>query len=155
MIIKAEEKFMPELKKLFCDYYAELDCEDDPALLFDDCIATDFKAGLLDIYLACENGEAAGFVIFQTDDVINDWCYRDGAGDIREIFVSANLRGRGIGKELMLSAERAITGGGAEEILLFPTDESEGFFKACGYEDIGEYCAELDCKVFGKKICRK
>ena len=138
--------------KLFCDYYAELDCEDDSLPLFEEFVAPDLKAGLLSVAVA-ENGDnLCGFVIFQIDDVINDWCYAEGKGDIREIYVAPEHRRNGFGASLLRFAESALKADGAEEVYLLPTDESEKFFIACGYCDIGEYCAELDCKVFGKNF---
>lgn len=143
---------MPQFKKLFCDYFRELDCEDDPLPLFDDCVATDLKAGLLSVGVAEGGGKICAFVIFQLDDVINDWCFAEGKGDIREIFVSADERRKGIGRALMHFAENALKREGASEVYLLPSDESEAFFTSCGYGDMGEYCAELDSKVFGKNL---
>ena len=35
------------LRRLFIKYYEELECEDDPQYLFDECIARDVEAGVL------------------------------------------------------------------------------------------------------------
>lgn len=142
----------PALEKLFCDYYAELDCEDDALPLFNESLAPDSKAGLLSVAVAETGEKLCGFVIFQIDDVINDWCYAEGKGDIREIYVAPEHRRNEVGTSLLRFAENALKSDGAEEVCLLPTDESEKFFISCGYNDIGEYCAELDCKVFGKNF---
>ncbi len=147
-----KESDYPELEKLFCAYFAELDCEDDPLSLFNDCVVPDLKAELLNVAVA-ENGEKlCGFVIYQIDDVINDWCFSEGKGDIREIYVTPNARRFGFGKALLRFAESALKTEGATEVYTLPTDESEKFFFSCGYGDVGEYCAELDSKVFGKNL---
>ncbi len=140
------------LQKLFCAYYEELDCGEDPLSLFEDLVATDIKAGLLSVAVAdCGDG-LCGFAIFQIDDVINDWCFSEGKGDIREIYVTPEKRRQGVGKALLFFAESALKADGATEVYLLPTDDSEKFFINCGYSDIGDYCAELDCKVFGKNF---
>lgn len=146
------DKDLPSFKKLFCDYYKELDCDDEPLPLFDDCIAPDFKAHLLNAAATVDGGEVCAFVIFQIDDVINDWCFAEGKGDVREIFVKKDKRRKGVGRALLNFAESELRKAGANDVYLLPTDETESFFISCGYGDIGEYCAELDCKVFGKSL---
>ncbi len=153
MIIRkiAEEDFAG-FKKLFCDYYAELDCEDDPLHLFDEYVLPDLKAGLFGTAVAQENGALCGFVIFQIDDVINDWCFKEGCGDVRELYVVPARRNAGTGRKLLTFAEEELIKEGAGEIYLLPDEACEGFFTACGYSDCGEYCPEADSKVFNKTI---
>lgn len=151
-IKKLEDADFSKFEKLFCDYYSELDCEEDAAHLLSEYIAPDLKANLLSVAAAYDGDAVRGFAIYQIDDVINDWCYQEGKGDIREIYVSPDSRGKGLGKALMAFAENALNADGAKQVYTLPTDESEKFFIACGYCDIGEYCAELDSKVFGKNF---
>ena len=151
-IKKLEEVEFPKFEKLFCDYYSELDCEEDAAHLLSEYIAPDMKANLLSIAAAYDKEGICGFVIYQIDDVINDWCYQEGKGDIREIYVAPSSRKKGLGKALMAFAENALKADGTKQVYTLPTDDSEKFFNYCGYSDIGEYCAELDCKVFGKNF---
>ena len=143
---------LPAFKKLFCEYYTELDCEDDPLPLFDGRVAPDLADGLLSAAIAIDGDGLCAFVIFQIDDVINDWCFAEGKGDVREIFVAQNKRRKGLGRKLLAFAEGELKRAGAAEIYLLPTDETEGFFTACGYADFGEYCAEIDSKVFSKSL---
>lgn len=137
-------------EKLFCDYYSELDCEDDPLHLFNEYVAPDLKAELFRVGVAVEDGEVVGFVIFQIDDVINDWNFKEGCGDVREIYVAPAQRKKGLGRALLQYAEAELNLSGADEIYTLPVEESEKFFLKCGYADTGEYCAEADNKVFGK-----
>lgn len=137
-------------EKLFCDYYAELNCGDDPLHLFGEYVLPDLKAGLFRVAICEYGGKVAGFVIFQIDDIINDWNFKEGCGDVREIFIIPECRGKGLGRSLLDYAEHKLAESGAEEIYTLPTEESEEFFKKCGYADTGEYCAEADSKVFGK-----
>lgn len=146
-----EKEQYPAFKALFCDYYAELDCEDEPLHLLDEYVLPDYEAGLLHIAL-CIDQSAVGFAIFQTDDPVNDWCFKDGWGDIREIYVVPSARAKGIGRALLAFAEKALKTEQACGLYALPTEDSEEFFKAAGYADGGEYCAELDNKVFIKKL---
>ena len=151
-VSKLNDSALPEFEKLFCDYFAELDCDEDAYHLLNEYLLPDLKANLLSVAIAHEKDRLCGFVIFQIDDVINDWCFLEGKGDIREIYVAPDRRKQGVGKALLLFAENALNADGAKGIYTLPTDESESFFKSCGYCDIGDYCAELDCKVFGKNF---
>ncbi len=150
-VYQLDESLYKDFEKLFCDYYNELDCEDDPLPLSKECI-DDCKAGLLSVAVAEENGAAAGFIIYQIDDVINDWCFTEGAGDLRELFVAPEYRRRGIATALIGFAENHLKEQGADTVYTLPTEDTEKFFEKAGYFDGGEYCPELDNKVFTKKL---
>lgn len=137
--------------KLFADYYAELDCGDDPAHLVEEYVIPDFEAGLLRIEILCAP-EAVGFAIWQIDDIDNEWCFREGWGDVREIYVSPSFRRRGYGKKLIRSAEVTLKNSGAERIYCLPTPETEGFFAACGYVKTDEYDRDFGCFVHEKSL---
>ena len=139
-------------EKLFCDYFAELDCEEEPLPLFTDWLLPDLKAGLFDVGVCEVDGVIAGFVIFQIDDIINDWNFKEGFGDVRELYVAPAFRRRGLGTALLRFAEAALAKSGATEIYTLPVEETESFFTARGYTDGGEYCADADNKVFIKNI---
>lgn len=136
-------------KKLFEDYYKELDCADDAAHLVDEYIIPDLLAGLLSVDMLYD-GEAAGFVIYQKDDIDNDWNFLEGWGDIREIYVIPPLRRQGLGKFLLFTAEMKLKERGIEKAYCLPCAGSEGFFRACGYAGNGKMNADTDCFVFEK-----
>lgn len=142
----------PAFEKLFCDYYTELDCEEAPLPLFCDWLLPDLKAGLFDVGVAQEGGAVVGFVIFQIDDLLNDWNFREGFGDVRELYVAPAFRRRGFGSALLEFAENALAQSGATEIYTLPVEESESFFTSRGYTDSGDYCPDADNKVFEKYI---
>lgn len=146
------ENDVPAFKELFRAYYTELDCEENPLSLFDEYLLPDLKAGLFEVAVCETEDNICGFVIFQIDDVINDWNFKEGRGDVRELFVAAYARGNGAGSALLRYGEARLKDMGADEIYTLPTEESEAFFIKCGYEDTGEYCPEADNKVFGKLI---
>ncbi len=137
---------------LFKDYYKELDCEDDTAHLLEEYIMPDLLAGLIKIDLLHDGEGYSGFVVYQTDDINNDWNYREGEGDIREIYIAPNARNKGYGKFLLFTAEMKLFESGAKKVYCLPYEESAGFFEKCGYADSQEYCEELDCNVYEKEL---
>lgn len=147
-----EENDCEAFKQLFAEYYAELDCEDDPLHLFDEYVLPDLRAGLFEVAVAECDGQVCGFTVYQIDDLINDWNFKEGCGDLRELFVSPAVRGRGLGGMLLGFCEQRLIKLGAREIYTLPVEESEAFFTKHGYADTGEYCAEADNKVFGKSL---
>lgn len=136
--------------RLFGDYYSELGCDDDCKHLLDEYIIPDLLAGLLRIELLECDGEAAGFVIYQIDDVDNDWNVREGWGDIREIYVVPKFRRGGAGRLLLYTAEMKLAESGVERAYCMPVEAAAAFFTACGYSKTGDYDEELDCFVYEK-----
>ena len=110
------------------------------------------KTGLFDVSVAEVEGSVVGFIIFQIDDLINDWNFKEGFGDVRELYVAPAFRRRGLGSALLSFAENALAASGATEIYTLPVEECESFFTARGYADSGEYCADADNKVFVKNM---
>lgn len=137
--------------QLFAEYYAELDCPDDAAHLVGENIIPDMLAGLLHVDLIANDGQVCGFVIYQIDDIDNEWNFKEGCGDIREIYVSPSRRGCGLGRFLLYSAEMKLRDAGAKTAYCLPYEKSIPFFTACGYENSDEYCEDLDCAVFEKR----
>ncbi|MGN0805378.1 MAG: GNAT family N-acetyltransferase [Candidatus Coproplasma sp.] len=140
------------LRKLFLDYYEELDCEDDADELYEEYLIPDLKADLLSVAVWEEYGKLRAFIIYQIDDIINDWNFKEGFGDLREIYVIPSYRKKGIGKSLINYAENALKASGVKNLYVLPTEESEPFFIKCGYADLGDYCPEIDNKVFEKNL---
>lgn len=139
-----------EFAKLFGQYYAELDCADDAAQLIDEYIIPALLAGLIRIDLLFDGETLSGFVIYQIDDIDNDWNLKEGWGDVREIYVIPSARRKGLGKFLLYTAEMKLKESGARSSYCLPCDGAIAFFAACGYVDGGCYCEALDCPVFEK-----
>ena len=137
-------------QKLFKQYYAELDCADDTDHLVDEYIIPDLLAGLLHIDLLSDNENIEGFVIYQIDDIVNEWNLKEGWGNIREIYISPSHRRNKLGKLLLFTAEMKLREAGAQKAYCLPYGGALPFFKACGYEDTQEYCEDLDCNIFVK-----
>ena len=137
-------------EKLFKEYYSELECADDTKHLIDEYIIPDMLAGLLHIDLISDDNEVCGFVIYQIDDIVNEWNLKEGWGDIREIYISPSRRRQGNGKFLLYTAEMKLKEAGAESAYCLPYEKAVPFFTACGYADSNEYCEDLDCNIFTK-----
>lgn len=137
-------------EKLFKDYYAELDCADDTAHLVDEYIIPDMLAGLLRIDLISDGDTVSGFVIYQIDDINNEWNMKEGWGDIREIYIIPDRRRQGLGKFLLYTAEMKLKEAGAKNAYCLPFEGAQPFFTACGYINSDEYCEDLDCTIFEK-----
>lgn len=140
------EKF----KKLFCDYYAELGCDDDCGHLLDEYILPDVLAGLVKCDILEENGKACGFVLYQIDDIDNEWNLKEGWGDIREIFVDSDHRQNGLGKFVLYTAEMKLKESGADKCYCLPFENAIPFFTACGYEKSEQFNEEMNCFVYTK-----
>ncbi len=136
--------------KLFKAYYAELGCEDDACGLVEDCVLPDLLAGLIKADVICEGEICVGFVIYQKDDIDNEWNFKEGWGDIREIYIVPAMRGKGLGRFLLYTAEMKLKESGVTKAYALPSESAEGFFAGCGYKKTTDYCSELDCPVYEK-----
>ena len=144
------DKSAEQFKEMFAAYYAELNCTDDTAHLVDEYVIPDMLAGLLRVDLIEEDGALCGFVIYQIDDIVNEWNLKEGWGDIREIYIIPSRRGKGLGKFLLYSAELKLRDMSANSAYCLPYESAVPFFTACGYADSAVYCEDLDCNIFEK-----
>lgn len=153
------ETMKEEFEKLFLKYYSELGCGEDAKGLIDECIIPDLLCGLIKIDVLFNREEVAGFVIYQVDDINNEWNVKEGWGDIREIYLTPSARGQGLGKFLLYTAEMKLRESGADKAYCLPYESAEKFFVACGYAKTNEYSEELDCYVYIKEnllnTCKK
>lgn len=136
-------------EKLFAEYYAELGCDDNTGHLVDEYIIPDLIAGLIGVDLIYD-GEPVGFAIRQIDDIDNEWCYREGWGDIREIYIEPSRRRCGLGKFLLYTEELKLKEAGANKTYCLPAKGAESFFEVCGYTKTDEYDDEFDCFIYEK-----
>ena len=149
-VFPLNDGYAEKFTEMFCAYYDELGCEEDGKHLVDEYVLPDLLAGLLRIDLIEEDGVPCGFCIYQTDEPGNDWNFKDGWGDIREIYITMNRRKKGLGRFLLYAAEMKLREAGARDIYALPPAEAADFFAACDYELSDEECAELDCNVYVK-----
>lgn len=137
--------------KLFADYYEELGCDDNVPHLLEEYVLPDYLAGLLSIDLIDDDGQTAGFIIYQTDGIANEWCMKEGLGNVREIYVAPSRRRCGLGRLMLFNAEMKLRESGVSAAYTLPYEEAIPFFTACGYADSGQYCDELDCNFYVKE----
>jgi GNAT superfamily N-acetyltransferase len=140
----------PQFKQLFTDYYNELGCEENIDHLLDEYVLADYNAGLLYIDLVDDEDECVGFVIYQIDEITNEWNFKEGWGDIREIYLTPSARKKGYGKIMVFAVELKLMEQGALNAYTLPPEDVSGFFKACGYEESQEHNCDLDCPVYIK-----
>lgn len=143
---KDEQSF----RKLFTEYYTELDCGENIPHLLDEYVLPDLLAGLIKIELLHDGEDFIGFVVYQTDDIDNDWNFKEGWGDIREIYVTPSARGQGFGEFLLYTAEMKLKESGSDKAYCLPCEGAIAFFTACGYSKTDEYCDDLDGFVYVK-----
>lgn len=146
------DKTKEQFYKLFEDYYKELDCADNVAHLLDEYVMPDLLAGLIKIDILHDGSAYAGFVIYQIDDINNEWNLKEGCGDIREIYIALEARKKGYGKFLLYTAEMKLFESGAKKVYCLPYESAVPFFVNCGYADTQEYNEELDCFIYDKEL---
>ena len=139
-----------EFSKLFRDYYSELGCDDDCDHLLKEYVLADYLAGLISIELIDDGNDTSGFVIYQIDGIENEWNFKEGFGDVREIYVVPSRRRKGLGKLMLYTAEFKMKELGAQKCYCLPYEEAVPFFAACGYLKTDGYNPDLDCPVYEK-----
>lgn len=144
------DKTQKDFEWLFRDYYKELGVNENCTLLFKDYIIPDVLAGLTRIDVL-EEDKPCGFVMYQIDEINNDWNFKEGWGDIREIYVAPSYRRRGYGKFLLYTAEMKLKEAGATQSYCLPEEGAIPFFTACGYKKTDEYNEDVDCAVYVKE----
>ena len=149
-IAPLDKNYISAFKRLFTDYYTELDCGEDVEHLLNEYVLPDFEAGLIKVGLALDGKDAVGFIIYQIDDIDNEWNYKEGWGDIREIFVKPASRRKGFARALIESAEVHLKISGAQKAYCLPLGSAIPLFTACGYKSTANYDEEFDCFIFEK-----
>lgn len=139
-----------QFTRLFADYYGELDCDEDIPHLLEEYILPDLLAGLIKIEILKDGETFAGFVIYQQDDIDNEWNFKEGWGDVREIYIIPSLRRKGYGRFMLYAAEMKLKEAGADKAYCLPCAEAEKFFESCGYSRGNGYSEELECFVYEK-----
>lgn len=145
-----KEDNLDAFNRLFTDYYKELDCDEDAEHLLKEYVVPDYISGMYKIDVLLSDGKACGFVVYQIDDIDNEWNLKEGCGDIREIYVAPAERKQGFGKFLLYTAEMKMKESGAKISYLLPYDKAEPFFTACGYKKTEVYYPDFDCFLFEK-----
>ena len=75
-------------------------------------------------------------------------------GEIFQMAVSEEYRGKGFGRKLMHALEKTLLEKGIEQLYLYAWEDAEGFYKKMGYKAEGE-CVKRDgvnCRLMKKKL---
>ena len=107
------------------------------------------KENILFLDLLMLNNSAKGFIIYQIDSPSSDWCEKEGYGFIRELFIAADFRKKGYGKDLAVYAENKLWDLSVPYIYL-TAYESKNFWIKTGYQDSGEVSAKNDDRIYIK-----
>ena len=83
-VIPLTDKDEKSFRRLFTEYYTELGCYENITHLLDEYILPDLLAGLIRIELLHGGEDFIGFVIYQIDDVDNEWNFKEGWGRSEE-----------------------------------------------------------------------
>ena len=112
-------------------------------------ITQSVEAGITFLDFLILDGNAIGFISYQIDSLKSDWCEKEGYGCIREMFVSADQRGKGYGRSLAIHAENELQKLSVPYVYL-TTDDNKDFWTKIGYRDTGEICIKNDGSIFIK-----
>lgn len=145
-----KDNLKDSLYEMFTAYYGELGCEEDCLHLLNEYVLPDILAGLVKCDILEEDGKACGFVLYQIDDIDNEWNFKEGWGDVREIYIAPERRKKGLGKFLLYTAEMKLKEAGADKCYCLPEENAQNFFTACGYTKSQTFNEDLDCFAFEK-----
>ena len=109
-VFPLNDKYKEVFGKMFADY------DEDADHLVEEYVLPDLLAGLLRVDLIEEDGATCGFCIYQTDEPGNEWNFKDGWGDIREIYITQAKRRKGLGKFLLYTAEMRLKESGVKNV---------------------------------------
>lgn len=96
------------------------------------------------------DGNTKGFINYQVDTPQSDWCEKEGHGFIREVYIEAGIRKRGLGRELITHTEDQFLEQGVASIYLTTAYESKEFWIKCGYKDTGEISRKNHYPIYAK-----
>lgn len=125
---------LPAFQDLLLRYFREdlhLPLTDEQAQELAEDIYAETRIGVpLDI--AFFNGEAVGFIDYQTDHPASSWCFHEGWGCIRELYVAPEHRSRGAARALIARAEAAAKRTNAP-MLYLTADDAIPFWEHLGF----------------------
>ncbi|BCJ98713.1 GNAT family N-acetyltransferase [Anaerocolumna chitinilytica] len=128
---------MANFIRMFCSYFRtdfKYDISDKKSEELCNKIADSVMTGVTALDMLAVNGELVGFISYQVDSQKSDWCEREGWGFIREMYISHNMRRKGLGSILVDHAEMMLYDKGTKHIYL-TSDEAGEFWRSCGYTE--------------------
>ena len=133
----------PGFRRAFECYFAELEVSvDDWDAVYREMAASGAQA----LILSSHDGRVAAFLLYAVLPFSSSF-FEGNAAFIQEFWVEPSLRGQGLGRRLLHSAEKQFTAQGLSLVLL-TSDTAEGFYLRCGYRRATGIRAKNDCPVF-------
>ena len=109
--------------------------------------------GIMPIDLLCLDDSPIGFIMYQIDSPISDWCEKEGYGCIREMYIQKDYRKQGYGETLVAHAENALKKLSVKHIYLTADDDNSiAFWLRVGYADTGEVCEKNNGNILIKQV---
>lgn len=96
--------------------------------------------GIISVDILLEEDEMIGFIIYQIDSPLSDWCEKEGFGFIRELYIQPERRLKGLGASLVTNAQNSLIQTGVTNIYL-TSDSSRDFWFKMGYRANGTISA--------------
>ncbi len=138
VIRPCRKRHLPAFRKLLVRYFRE-----DLHLPLTDAQAAELAREIHDeatldvpLELAFRGGRAVGFVDHQVDHPASSWCFHEGWGCIRELYVAPEHRGQGIAAALVAHACAAARQKGAA-MLYLTADDAIPFWLHLGFAQTG------------------
>ena len=156
LITKYNSTKYQDFKKIFFEYllifYDSLDNQQLDKLCKDIESLNDKEVVLIDLLL-CEE-ELCGFIIYQIDSKESDWCYREGFGLIRELYIKKAYRAKGLSARLVNHAEKSLIEMSATKSYVTTGSETSRFWDKMGYKGNGEICSINDSYILIKGLIK-
>lgn len=147
-----------DFEKLFINYWL-MDLKNDHTVdvikikVINECIVPHLKKGATFADMIYENNKPVGFILYQVDKSISDWCKREGWGFIREFHIEKTHRKRGYGSMMVGHMESKLKEKNVKNIYLTTdNDVAKLFYKSCFYLDSGEIDDTNNGSIFVKSL---
>lgn len=145
-IEKLQEKDFESFAKIFAEYFVdEMKFASDrhriEKIAKNYIIKEQYLQDIVCIDVAKLGDKIVGFVIYQIDSEKSDWCERDGAGFVREFYVSPAYRGKKLGSLLIKRSDEMLKKMGATDVYLASAKDSGVilFYEKNGYHRTGKF----------------
>jgi N-acetylglutamate synthase-like GNAT family acetyltransferase len=107
--------------------------------------------------LVSQDKECMHLIAIEKKKIIGCVCFFPSNADEGEIFqmaVSEEYRGKGFGRKLIHALEKALSEKGIKQLFLYAWEETEGFYKKMGYRPEGEQVKRngVNCRLMKKKL---
>lgn len=130
-------------RRAFERYFAELEVAvDDWEAVYREMAASGAQA----LLLRSPDTDVAAFLLYAPLPFSSSF-FEGSAAFIQEFWVAPSLRGQGLGRRLLRSAEKQFAAQGLDLVLL-TSDTAETFYLHCGYRLAAGIRAKNDCPVF-------